>query len=111
LEERVEEAHSLTIRPSAIGPSGVSCQGIRHQGRARVEVLFTIAVVIALGAWVSAVYTRLARLRKQVTQAWERLKVDTSNPAVRTVYNKHVDLYNAALGAFPANLVGPAAGF
>ncbi len=76
-----------------------------------MNVLFTIAIVLALGAWVSAVVARLSQLRRQVTQAWERLEVDTSNVAVRTVYNKHVALYNAALEGFPANIVGPAAGF
>ena len=76
-----------------------------------MNVLFTLAVVAVLAAWASAVYARLARLRGQVKQAWTRLADDTSNVAVRTVYNKHVDLYNAALEAFPANLVGPASGF
>jgi hypothetical protein len=76
-----------------------------------MNVLFTIGVIVALGAWVSAVYARLSRLRAKVKQAWQRLEGDTSNVAVRTVYNKQVDLYNAALEGFPAYLVGPAAGF
>jgi hypothetical protein len=76
-----------------------------------LNVLFTIAIVAALAAWASAVYARLSRLRAQVKQAWQRLEGDTSNAAVRNVYNKHVDLYNAALEGFPANIIGPAAGF
>jgi hypothetical protein len=67
--------------------------------------------VAALAAWASAVYARLLRLRGQVNQAWLLLEVDTTNTAVRNVYNKHVDQYNAALDGFPANVVGPAAGF
>ena len=76
-----------------------------------MNVLFTLAVIIALGAWASAIYARLARLRGQVKQAWERLEGDTSNVAVRNIYNKHVDLYNAALDGFPANIIGSASGF
>ncbi len=29
----------------------------------------------------------------------------------KSVYNKHVAIYNDALDGFPANVVGPAAGF
>ena len=75
-----------------------------------MNVLFTIAIVVALGAWASAVYARLSRLRRQVSEAWGRLKNDTTNAAVRTVYNRHVDVYNSALEGFPANVIGPAAG-
>jgi hypothetical protein len=75
-----------------------------------MNVLFTIAIVVALAAWASAVYARLSRLRSHVKQAWQRLEADTSNVAVRNVYNKHVDLYNAALEGFPASIIGPAAG-
>ena len=76
-----------------------------------MNVLFTVAVIAALAAWASAVYARLSRLRNQVKAAWNRLEGDTSNTAVRIIYNKHVDLYNAALDSFPANVIGPAAGF
>ena len=76
-----------------------------------MNVLFTLALIAAVAAWASAVYARLSRLREQVKQAWHRLEADTSNTAVRTIYNKHVDLYNAALDSFPANLIGPASGF
>ena len=76
-----------------------------------MNVLFTLAVVLALAAWGASVYARLFRLRTQVKQVWQRLEIDTSNVAIRNVYNKQVDLYNAALDGFPANIVGPAAGF
>ena len=76
-----------------------------------MNVLFTVVVFAAAAMWVLTVYRRLAILRAQVTQAWKRLESDQSNDAVRTVYNKHVARYNEALDAFPANLVGPAAGF
>ncbi len=76
-----------------------------------MNVLFTLVVLAAVGAWVLTVYRRLARLREQVKLAWSRLEPDQSNEAVKSVYNKHVTLYNDALDGFPANLVGPAAGF
>ena len=76
-----------------------------------MSVLFTLAVIVAIAAWASAVYARLSRLRGSVKQAWERLEGDTTNVAIRNVYNKHVDLYNEALEGFPANIIGPAAGF
>ena len=76
-----------------------------------MNVVFTLVVFAAAAMWFLAVYRRLARLREQVKLAWKRLESDPSNEAVRSVYNKHVALYNDALEAFPANLVGPAAGF
>jgi len=76
-----------------------------------VNVLFTLLVFAAVGAWVLTVYRRLARLRKQVMLAWKRFEPDQSNDAIKIVYNKHVTIYNDALDAFPANLIGPAAGF
>ena len=76
-----------------------------------MNVLLTIVIIVSIAMWAVAVYSRLARLRAQVKQAWTRLESDQANEAVRTVYNKHVDTYNAALEAFPANIVGPAAGF
>ena len=36
---------------------------------------------------------------------------EITNAAVKTVYNKHVTAYNAALESFPAYLVGPLFGF
>lgn len=76
-----------------------------------MNVLFTIAVIAVVAMWAFAVLTRLSRLREQVKQAWKRLEADRSSEAVRNVYNRHVELYNAALEAFPAYIVGPAAGF
>jgi hypothetical protein len=76
-----------------------------------VNVLFTVAVLAVAGVWALAVYVRLARLRDHVKLAWKRLEADQSNEAVKSVYNKHVTIYNDALNAFPANLIGPAAGF
>ena len=76
-----------------------------------MNVLFTLFVFAVVGAWALIVIRRLAALREQVKLAWKRLEADQSNAAVRSVYNKHVALYNDALSAFPANLVGPASGF
>jgi hypothetical protein len=76
-----------------------------------VNVLVTIVLISALALWTAAVYGRLVQRRDQVRQAWARLEVNQSNEAIRTVYNKHVDQYNAALAAFPANIIGAAAGF
>ena len=52
-----------------------------------------------------------SRMREQVKLAWKRLEADQSNEAVKTVYNKHVALYNDALETFPANIIAPLAGF
>jgi hypothetical protein len=76
-----------------------------------VNVLFTLVIIAAAGAYALMVYRRLAGLRSQVKLAWQKLAADQSNDAIRTVYNKHVDLYNEALTVFPANIVGLAAGF
>jgi hypothetical protein len=76
-----------------------------------VNVLFTLVVFAVAAAWVLVAVRRLTQLREQVKLAWKRLEPDQSNEAVKSVYNKHVTIYNDALGAFPANLVGPASGF
>ena len=76
-----------------------------------MNVIFTLVVIAAVAAYALAVYRRLASLRNQVTLAWKKLEPDQSNEAIKTVYNKHVDLYNAALDAFPANIVALAGGF
>ena len=60
--------------------------------------------------WALAVYRRLARLREQVKLAWKRLEADQSNEAIKSVYNKHVTIYNDALRSFPAYLIAPLAG-
>jgi hypothetical protein len=76
-----------------------------------VQVLLTVGILLALGIWLFVVLRRLAAMRTQVTLAWKRLEADVSNEAIKTVYNKHVDSYNAALEEFPANVVSMMAGF
>jgi hypothetical protein len=76
-----------------------------------VEVVLTIVLIAGAGAWVLAVQRRLAQMRRAVTEAWKILEADQANVPVRSVYNKHVAAYNAALQAFPANIVAPWAGF
>jgi hypothetical protein len=76
-----------------------------------MNVIVTIVLILAIAMWTIAVYSRLVRLRNQVTQAWKRLEADQSSEAIRTVYNKHVDLYNNALEGFSGGLIGGAAGF
>jgi hypothetical protein len=75
-----------------------------------VNVLFTLAVFAVAAAWALMVYRRLVWLRNQVKLAWTRLDADQSNEAIRTVYNKHVVIYNDALESFPANIVAMLAG-
>jgi hypothetical protein len=76
-----------------------------------VQVLLTLGILLVLGVWVFIVLRRLAVLRTQVKLAWTRLEPDQSNEAIRNIYNKHVDQYNAALEEFPANVVSMLAGF
>jgi hypothetical protein len=76
-----------------------------------MQVLVTIVLIAGLAAWFVAVQQRLERMRREVKAAWKLLESDQSNEAVKTVYNKHVASYNAALELFPANLVGPLTGF
>ena len=76
-----------------------------------MNVVFTIVVLAALLVWAFAVYNRLLRLRERVNKAWRHLEPDQSNDAARTVYNRSVTEYNAALEGFPANLVAMVAGF
>lgn len=75
-----------------------------------MQVLLTIVLIAAAAAWAAAVYRRLVYLRAQVTLAWKKLEADQSNEAVKTVYNKHVTLYNDALESFPAYLIAPLSG-
>jgi hypothetical protein len=76
-----------------------------------VQVLLTIVLIAAAAAWWLAVQRRLDRLRSEIKAAWKILESDQSNQAIKTVYNKHVAAYNAALDSFPANIVGPLTGF
>ena len=75
-----------------------------------MSVLFTLALLAVVGAWALMVFRRLAALREQVKLAWKRLEADQSNDAVKSVYNKHVTLYNATLESFPAYLIAPLTG-
>ena len=75
-----------------------------------MNVLLTLAVFAVAAAWALMVYRRLVWLRNQVKLAWTRLDADQSNEAIRTVYNKHVVMYNDALESFPANIVAMVAG-
>ena len=74
------------------------------------SVLFTVFVFAVAGAWLLMVFRRLVALRDQVKLAWEKLAADQSNEAVKTVYNKHVKMYNDALDGFPASIVAMFAG-
>jgi hypothetical protein len=76
-----------------------------------VNVLFTFAVLALAAGWALIVIRRLTQLRVQVTLAWKRLEPDLTNDAIKTVYNKHVAIYNSALEAFPANVIAPVASF
>ena len=75
-----------------------------------MNVLFTLVVFAVVAAWALMVYRRLVSLRNQVKLAWQRLEADQSNEATKTVYNKHVVMYNDALDGFPANIVAMVAG-
>lgn len=70
-----------------------------------MNVLFTLVVFVVIAAWALMIYRRLVSLRNQVKLAWKRLEADQSNDAIKTVYNKHVAMYNDALAGFPANIV------
>lgn len=76
-----------------------------------MQVLLTVGIFAALALWLFIVLRRLAVLRTQVKLAWAKLESDQSNDAIKTIYNKHVDLYNASLEEFPANVVSMMAGF
>ena len=75
-----------------------------------MNVAFTLVVLAALLAWAFAVYNRLLRLRDRVNKAWRHLEPDQSNDVAKTVYNRAVGEYNAALEGFPANVVAAVAG-
>lgn len=76
-----------------------------------MNVILTVVLIAIVALWALAVFNRLSRLREEVKLAWKRLEADQRDEAIRTVYNRHVAIYNDALAAFPANIVGPAAGF
>ena len=68
-----------------------------------MNVVITFVVVFLAVLWGLAVYGRLVRLRALVKKAWTRRDPDG--------YAKMAAAYNAALAAFPANIVGGIAGF
>ena len=82
-----------------------------------MNVLFTLAVLAIAGLWGIAVYTRLIRLRSRVSAAWQLLEAQLKGgesataTAARKVYNDAVVTYNAALQAFPANIIAGMSGF
>jgi hypothetical protein len=75
------------------------------------QVLLTVGLIVAVAVWFFAALRRLAVMRTEVKLAWMKLETDQSNDAIKNVYNKHVSTYNAALENFPANVIGPLAGF
>jgi hypothetical protein len=76
-----------------------------------VQVLLTVGIFLGLAIWLFVVLRRLAVLRTQVKLAWTRLESDRANEAIKTVYNKHVAVYNETLESFPENIVSMIAGF
>ena len=76
-----------------------------------MNVVFTIVAFAAVAVWAFAVYNRLLRLRDRVKDAWRHLEADRTSESAKTVYNRSVETYNAALGGLPASLVALAAGF
>ena len=70
-----------------------------------MQVLLTVVVIAAVAAWLLAVQRRLERMRGEVKAAWKLLEPDQSSEAAKSVYNKRVAAYNAALNAFPANIL------
>ena len=82
-----------------------------------MNVLFTLAVLAIAGLWGTAVYARLVRLRNRVRNAWRLLEAElkagesATATASRKVYNDAVVSYNAALQAFPANIIAGLSGF
>ena len=76
-----------------------------------MQVLITVGLLLVFALWVFTALRRLAVMRTEVRLAWKKLEADQSNDAIRHVYNKHVASYNTALDNFPANVIGPLAGF
>jgi hypothetical protein len=78
-----------------------------------VNVLFTVVVLAGVGMWALASYTRLHRLRGQIFSEWKALdaREKAGQPTDGTRYNKLAATYNAALDAFPQNIIAGLAGF
>lgn len=76
-----------------------------------MQVLLTVGLFAGLALWIFIALRKLAVMRTEIKLAWKKLEADQANEAVKSVYNKHVSAYNAALEDFPANVIGPMAGF
>ena len=76
-----------------------------------MQVLLTIGVIAVAALWLMAVVRRLEKHRTEVRLVWRKLEADQSNEAIKSVYNKHVKIYNDSLESFPASLIAPLAGF
>ena len=78
-----------------------------------MNVLFTIAVLAGVGMWAMASYARLHRLRRQILIEWKQLAAQgkAGEPTDGTRYNGLAAVYNAALEAFPQNIIAGLAGF
>ena len=79
-----------------------------------MNVLFTIAVLAVLALWALAAYNRLHRLRRQILGEWQQLDAREKAGEANldgTRYNALATAYNAALEAFPDNVIAGLAGF
>jgi hypothetical protein len=99
-----------------------------------MSVLITGAVLLALGLWAIGSYTRLLRLRRQVTRQWrevhalrKRQQAATADGAAaggpadagaahaldraERLYNLVATKYNLAIQSVPGNLFASLAGF
>ena len=79
-----------------------------------MNVLFTLALLAGLATWGLAVYRRLHRLRQAILLEWSKLDArekagETGIDGTR--YNQLAAAYNAALDAFPDNVIADLAGF
>lgn len=79
-----------------------------------MNVLFTLALLAGLAMWGLAVYRRLHRLRRAILLEWKTLDArekagETGIDGTR--YNQLATAYNAALEAFPDNVIAGLAGF
>ena len=78
-----------------------------------MNVLFTVVVLAGVGMWALASYTRLHRLRVQIFSEWKALdaREKAGQGTDGTRYNQLATAYNAALAAFPQNIIAGLAGF
>lgn len=76
-----------------------------------MNVIFTIVVLLAAGAWALTIYNRLVRLRAEIRVEFKRLEASEQTDADGTRYNQLAASYNAALEAFPENIIAGLAGF